>query len=133
MCAAAHFELLDRFASAARAWRDNRNIAASAARATRRRRRRCVAKPHSPAVGGRGMPKRRRRAPPHDDLRTRVGPHLRAVRTRRGLSQAMLGTPFYTRAMVSAVELGKVAPSLTALAHFARRLKVPLRELLPPD
>lgn len=49
------------------------------------------------------------------------------------MTQAELGDPRFTRAMVSAVELGTVTPSLVALAHFAAKLKTPMKELLPPD
>jgi transcriptional regulator with XRE-family HTH domain len=61
-----------------------------------------------------------------------VGERIRAFRVARGLSQAELGSPYFTRAHVSAVELGKILPALTALAHFANRLEVSVRELLPP-
>jgi transcriptional regulator with XRE-family HTH domain len=49
------------------------------------------------------------------------------------MSATALGAPYYTRAHVSAIELGKITGSLPALHHFARRLKVPLRELIPPE
>lgn len=48
------------------------------------------------------------------------------------MTQEELGAPRFTRAMVSAVERGTVAPSLIALAHFGAKLKVPMKELLPP-
>jgi hypothetical protein len=35
--------------------------------------------------------------------------------------------------MVSAVELAKVAPSLKMLAHFAQKLSVRLRDLIPDE
>ncbi len=47
------------------------------------------------------------------------------------MSQAEPGAPYFTRAMVSAVELGKVAPALKSLAHFAKKLGVPLKDLIP--
>jgi len=50
----------------------------------------------------------------------------------RGLSQAQLGAPYFTRAHVSAIELGKILPALTALVHFSRKLGVHARDLLPP-
>jgi transcriptional regulator with XRE-family HTH domain len=56
---------------------------------------------------------------------------LRELRIERNLSQAQLGAPYFTRAMVSAIELGKISPALKSLAHFARKLDVPLRELIP--
>jgi transcriptional regulator with XRE-family HTH domain len=72
----------------------------------------------------------RRISAPRDGLSI-VGEQIRALRLQRGLSQAQLGAPYFTRAHVSAVELGKILPALTTLAHFARRLDVPIRELLP--
>jgi transcriptional regulator with XRE-family HTH domain len=33
--------------------------------------------------------------------------------------------------MVSAVELGKISPALKTLAHFASKLEVPLKDLIP--
>jgi transcriptional regulator with XRE-family HTH domain len=59
------------------------------------------------------------------------GSHIRALRLGRGLSQAELGGPYFTRAHVSAIELGKILPSIRALAHFGTRLHLALRELVP--
>ena len=77
---------------------------------------------------------RRRRTPaPKDDLQQKVGALVREARERAGLSQAELGAPFFTRAYVSAVELGKVSPGLKSLRHLATKLSVPLRSLIPDD
>lgn len=46
----------------------------------------------------------------------------------RGLTQAQLGDPL-TKGFVSAVELGRVIPSLPALALMAERLELSLSEL----
>jgi transcriptional regulator with XRE-family HTH domain len=62
-----------------------------------------------------------------------IGARLRAVRLRRGLTAERLGAPRYTRAHVSAIELGKISASVTALSYFAKRLRVRLRDLIPPD
>lgn len=79
-------------------------------------------------------PKRRTRHPaPAGELHVKIGARLRDLRDARGLSQTALGSPNFTRAHVSAVELGKVAPSLKTLAFFARRLDVRLRDLLPDE
>jgi transcriptional regulator with XRE-family HTH domain len=79
------------------------------------------------------MKKRRSRAPvPREALELVVGGRIRSLRQERGLSQAELGSPYFTRAHVSAIELGKILPALTALAHFADKLDVSIRELLPP-
>lgn len=66
-------------------------------------------------------------------MNARVGALVRRTRLSRGLSQAELGAPRATRAMVSAVELGKVAPSLGLLSFFAQKLKVRLRDLIPDE
>lgn len=75
--------------------------------------------------------KRRRSPAPLGDLPLLVGARLREVRTAHGLSQSELGAPHFTRAHISAIELGKVLPSLGTLAFFARRLGLRLRELTP--
>ena len=74
---------------------------------------------------------RGRKPPPKGDLHVRVGVRVRELRTNKGLSQTELGAPFFTRAMVSAVELGKISPALKTLAHFAAKLEVPLKDLIP--
>jgi transcriptional regulator with XRE-family HTH domain len=76
--------------------------------------------------------KRKRAALPSGDLAKRVGRRLRAARIAKGMSQAELAAPM-TRAMVSAVELGKVSPSLETLARFASRLDLRVKDLLPDD
>ena len=68
-----------------------------------------------------------------NDLHERVGALIRAARIKKGLSQAQLGAPYFTRAMVSAVELGKVSPAIKSLAHFASKLEVRLKDLVPDD
>ena len=75
--------------------------------------------------------KRVRKPPPKGDLYVRVGQRVREARIKKGVSQAELGAPFFTRAMVSAVELGKISPALKTLAHFATKLEVPLKNLIP--
>ena len=72
-----------------------------------------------------------RKPPPKGELYVRVGRLVREARDRKGLSQSELGAPFFTRAMVSAVELGKISPALKTLAHFAAKLEVPLKDLIP--
>ena len=64
-----------------------------------------------------------------------VGRRIRALRTRRGLTMAELGANkkgvvYFQRQYVWKMETGRVAPSLAALAHFAKRLDVTLAELL---
>ena len=62
-----------------------------------------------------------------------LGRRIHALRIASGLSQSQLGAPSYTRAHISAIELGKLLPAVTTLVHLARRLKLPVRELIPPD
>ena len=64
-----------------------------------------------------------------------VGRRIRELRTKRGLTMAELGANkkgvvYYQRQYVWKMETGRVAPSLAALAHFAKRLDVTLAELL---
>src|SRR5262245_3965613 len=61
--------------------------------------------------------------------RRRLGAEIRRRRVATGLSQHALGSPM-TRAYVSAVELGRVCPSLPSLVLFAQRLGVPVSQLL---
>jgi transcriptional regulator with XRE-family HTH domain len=68
-------------------------------------------------------------------LLRRVGRRIRDLRERRGLTMAQLGASgrgvvYFQRQYVWKMETGRVAPSLAALAHFAKRLDVPLSELL---
>lgn len=42
-----------------------------------------------------------------------------------GLSQGQLGAPYYTRAHVSAIELGKIRPAMRSLEHMAAKLGRP--------
>ncbi|OGN86623.1 MAG: hypothetical protein A3G84_02880 [Chloroflexi bacterium RIFCSPLOWO2_12_FULL_71_12] len=67
-------------------------------------------------------------------LRT-VGKRIRAFRQKRKLTMAELGADrrgrvYFQRQYVWKMETGRVAPSLAALAHFARRLDVTVSELL---
>jgi tetratricopeptide (TPR) repeat protein len=42
------------------------------------------------------------------------------------MSQAQLGAPYYTRAHVSAIELGKIRPAMKSLEHMAAKLGKPV-------
>src|SRR5687767_1738351 len=70
---------------------------------------------------------RRRRTPA--PRVTRVALRIRELRQRSALSQAQVGAPYYTRAYISAIELGKIQPSLKALEHIAGRLGVSMSQL----
>jgi transcriptional regulator with XRE-family HTH domain len=82
---------------------------------------------------GRPGAKRSKRSRPSTGkvLQVLLGQSLRSARTAKGLSQAQLGAPHFTRAHVSAIELGKIMPSLNTLAFFAQKLDTKLRDLVP--
>src|SRR6202043_3689080 len=61
---------------------------------------------------------------------TRVGANIRAVRTKLSLTQSQLAAPDFSISYISAIERGKIRPSLKALSLLARRLDVPLTFLL---
>jgi tetratricopeptide (TPR) repeat protein len=52
------------------------------------------------------------------------------VRTKLGLTQAQLASPEFSISYISAIERGKIRPSLKALSILAKRLDVPLTFLL---
>src|SRR5437868_8880300 len=60
----------------------------------------------------------------------RVGTNIREVRTKLGMTQAQLAAPEFSISYISAIERGKIRPSLKALAILAKRLDVPLTFLL---
>src|SRR6266540_4810346 len=66
----------------------------------------------------------RRPAPVSEALR-QIGERIRQARTEAGLSQAQLGAPHFTRAYVSAIELGKVRPAMKSLDFMAEKLGKP--------
>jgi tetratricopeptide (TPR) repeat protein len=68
---------------------------------------------------------RRRRPAPLSPALKKLGERLREARIRAGISQAQLGAPYFTRAHVSAVELGKIRPAMRSLEHMARKLDKP--------
>src|SRR5437764_13200082 len=59
-----------------------------------------------------------------------LGARLRRARQERHMSQENLAQPEFTKSYVSAVERGKARPSLKALELMARRLNLPVTELL---
>ncbi|GAC1455319.1 MAG: hypothetical protein NVSMB8_00450 [Candidatus Limnocylindrales bacterium] len=67
----------------------------------------------------------RRPAPVSDSLQ-KLGDRIRQARLDAGLSQAELGTPHFTRAYVSAIELGKVRPAMKSLEFLADKLGKPV-------
>jgi len=74
------------------------------------------------------MPKtaaRVRRPVPDSSALRGLGARLRKARTEAGLSQGQLGAPHFTRAYISAVELGKIRPSVKSLEFMAAKLGKP--------
>src|SRR5258708_19408560 len=59
-----------------------------------------------------------------------VGARIRSLRTARGLTQAQLAEPQYTKAYVSMLESGRTRASMKALEHIAGRLGVHPSDLL---
>lgn len=51
-----------------------------------------------------------------------IGDRLRKARSEAGLSQSQLGSPHFTRAYISALELGKVRPAMSSLEFLAAKL-----------
>src|SRR5258708_13757114 len=60
----------------------------------------------------------------------RVGSNIKEVRTKLGKTQSQLAAPEFSISYISAIERGKIRPSLKALSVLARRLDVPLTFLL---
>jgi transcriptional regulator with XRE-family HTH domain len=65
-------------------------------------------------------------------LASTLGQRMRQARRQRGLTQDAIAQPEFTKSYVSAVERDKARPSLKALELMARRLGVPMTELLSP-
>ena len=68
-------------------------------------------------------------------LLRKVGKRIRAIREKRGLTMAQLGADrrgrvYFERQYVWKMETGRVAPSLAALSHFAKRLDVTVAEIV---
>ena len=82
------------------------------------------------------MPKtasRVRRPPPASETLQGLGDRLRRARVQAGLSQAQLGAPHFTRAYVSALELGKIRPAVKSLEFMADRLGKPVSYFLEDE
>ena len=70
--------------------------------------------------------------PPSATLAT-LGERVRRARVASGLSQAQLGAPHFTRAYVSAIELGKIRPAVRSLGFLAAKLGRPAGYFLGDD
>jgi transcriptional regulator with XRE-family HTH domain len=73
---------------------------------------------------------RQKRYGPNTPFARALGAEVRRLRRQRGMTQAQLGAPL-TRSYVSAVERGRIVPSVPALAHMAARLGTDPGHLLP--
>ncbi len=78
-------------------------------------------------------PRQHRPHAPDLALTERIGGRVRLLRLERGLTQQALADGEYTKAHMSAIEKGRVRPSLTTLEHLAERLEVPLAAFLVED
>ena len=67
-----------------------------------------------------------RRPAPVSDTLQQLGDRIRQARAEAGLSQAQLGAPHFTRAYVSAIELGKARPAMKSLEFLADKLGKPV-------
>src|SRR2546428_10121151 len=68
---------------------------------------------------------RRRRPAPMSAALKKLGDRLREARLAAGISQAQLGAPYFTRAHVSAIELGKIRPAMRSLEAMAKKADKP--------
>src|SRR4051812_26065773 len=59
-----------------------------------------------------------------------VGARIRSLRTAKGLTQAQLAEPLYTKAYISMLESGRTRASMKALEHIAAGLGVKPSDLL---
>lgn len=76
---------------------------------------------------------RRRTPAPVSDSLARLGERIRRARGEAGLSQAQLGQPHFTRAYVSALELGKIRPAMKSLEFLAAKLGKPTAYFLEDE
>lgn len=60
----------------------------------------------------------------------RIGANMRKVRIERGMTQAQLASPEFSVSYISAIEHGKLRPSIKALSVLAQRLEVPVTLLV---
>ena len=68
-----------------------------------------------------------------DEQNKRIGEKIRALRLNRGLTQAALAGEAITRNMISLIENGSAAPSLSTLTELSHRLNVPVGYFFASD
>lgn len=61
-----------------------------------------------------------------------IGQRLRFYRMKAGLEQAELGAPLFSGSYISMIERGERSPSIKAAAFLAKKLRIPVAELLDP-
>lgn len=76
---------------------------------------------------------RRRRPVVASESLQGLGERLRRARAEAGLSQAQLGAPHFTRAYISALELGKIRPAMKSLEFVAAKLGKPLSHFVEDE
>ena len=74
-----------------------------------------------------------RRPAPVSETLHQLGDRIRQARIEAGLSQAQLGAPHFTRAYVSAIELGKARPAMKSLEFLADKLGKPVSFFVADD
>ena len=76
----------------------------------------------------------RHRSPaPVTESLEKLGDRIRKARNEAGLSQAQLGQPHFTRAYVSALELGKIRPAMKSLEFLAAKLGKPIAHFVEDE
>ncbi len=76
---------------------------------------------------------RSRRPVPLSPSLQQLGERVRSARAASGLTQTQLGDPHFTRAYVSAVELGKIRPAMKSLEFIAGKLGKPVAYFLEEE
>ncbi|MGH2499506.1 MAG: helix-turn-helix domain-containing protein, partial [Candidatus Limnocylindria bacterium] len=76
---------------------------------------------------------RRRRPVVASESLQGLGERLRRARAEAGLSQAQLAAPHFTRAYISALELGKIRPAMKSLEFVAAKLGKPLSHFVEDE
>lgn len=84
------------------------------------------------------MSTRLRRTPParqrsKGPIEPGLGSRLRALRGQRGITQAQLAEPEFSKGFVGLIETGRARMSLRAADVFARKLGVTVADLMAPD
>ena len=75
----------------------------------------------------------RHRRPPVPPSLSKLGERLRLARKEAGLSQRQLGSPHFTRAYISALELGKIRPAMRSLEFLAGKLGRPASSFIEDE